>query len=127
MKRSTQQAGRQLFAVAVAQGGYFTAKQAGAAGYGYPHLQYHVSCGNFVRVGHGLYRLPNLPPAEHDDLIRLTLWSRNRADEPQAVVSHESALALYELSELLPTHTHVTVPPSFRKQAPQGCVLHKAI
>jgi hypothetical protein len=72
MKRSARQASRQLFAIAVDQGGYFTAKQARQAGYNYPHLDYHVSCGNYVRVGHGLYRLPDLPPSEHDDLIRLT-------------------------------------------------------
>jgi hypothetical protein len=125
MKRSSRVASRKLFAVAVEQGGYFTAKQAQEAGYHYSHLDYHVACDNFVRVGHGLYRLPTLPPAEHDDLIRWTLWSRNRQDQPQAVVSHESALVLHELSELLPTRTHLTVPPGFRKKAPAGCVLNK--
>jgi predicted transcriptional regulator of viral defense system len=125
MKRSAREVRRQLFSLAVDQGGYFTAKQAQEAGYGYPHLDYHVSCGNFVRVGHGLYRLPDLPPSEHDDLIRLTLWSRNRQDRPQAVVSHESALVLHELSDLLPTKTHLTVPPGFRKKVPAGCVLHR--
>jgi predicted transcriptional regulator of viral defense system len=127
MSRSTREASRRLFSRAREQGGYFTAKQAQEAGYGYPHLDYHVSCGNFVRVGHGLYRLPELPSSEHDDLIRLALWSRDRQDEPQAVVSHESALALHELSDLLPATTHLTVPPGFRKPAPAGCVLHRAL
>src|SRR5262249_26837398 len=68
---------------------------------------------------------PDLPPSEHDDLIRLTWWSRNRQDQPQAVVSHESALVLHELSDLLPTATHLTVRPGFRKKAPPGCILHK--
>jgi predicted transcriptional regulator of viral defense system len=108
------------------QGGYFTAKQAIKAGYDYPHLDYHVSAGNFERVGHGLYRLASLPPGEHDDLVRLTLWSRNRQDELQAVVSHESALVLHDLSELLPAEIHLTVPPKFRKDPPAGCILHKA-
>jgi predicted transcriptional regulator of viral defense system len=115
-----------LFAVAAGQGGYFTAKQAREAGYGYPHLDYHVSCGNFIRVGHGLYRLPEVAPAEQDDLIRLALWSRDRQDEPQAVVSHESALVVHELSELLPAAVWLTVPPGFRKKAPRGCVLRRA-
>jgi predicted transcriptional regulator of viral defense system len=109
------------------QGGYFTAKQAKEVGYDYPHLDYHVSAGNFERVDHGLYRLRSLPPGENDDLIRLALWSRNRQDEPQAVVSHESALALHDLTELLPGESHLTVPPTFRKLPPEGCVLHKAI
>jgi predicted transcriptional regulator of viral defense system len=127
MKRSAREASRQLFAIAVEQGGYFTAKQARQAGYDYPHLDYHVSRGNFVRLGHGLYRLPDLPPAAEDDLIRLALWSRDRQDQPQAVVSHESALVLHELSDLLPARTHLTVPPGFRKPPPKGCVLHKAV
>jgi predicted transcriptional regulator of viral defense system len=117
---------RVLFAVAATQGGYFTAKQAREAGYDYPHLDYHVAAGNFTRVGHGLYRLAALPASEHDDLIRLSLWSRNRADEPQAVASHETALALHELADVLPARLHLTVPPGFRKRAPAGCVLHRA-
>jgi predicted transcriptional regulator of viral defense system len=115
-----------LAEVAYNQGGYFTAKQARIVGYGYKHLDYHETVGNFERVEHGLYRLPTVPPAEHDDLIRLTLWSRNQQDEPQAVISHESALVLHELTELLPSRIHLTVPRLFRKPAPKGCVLHKA-
>jgi len=41
-------------------------------------------------------------------------------------VSHESALVLHDLSELLPAEIHLTVPPKFRKDPPAGCVLHKA-
>ena len=126
MPRSSRETARSLFSKALEQGGYFTAKQAKEAGYDYPHLDYHVSTGNFERVEHGLYRLPSLPPGEHDALVRLTLWSRNRQDEPQAVVSHESALVLHDLSELLPAAIHLTVPPTFRKDPPAGCVLHKA-
>jgi predicted transcriptional regulator of viral defense system len=127
MPRSTREAARSLRATALEQGGYFTAKQAKSSGYGYPHLEYHVSTGAFERVEHGLYRLTDMPVAENDDLIRLSLWSRNRADEPQAIVSHESALVLHELTELLPDEIHLTVPPGFRKVAPQGCVLHKGV
>lgn len=127
MARSAQESARLLAAVANNQGGYFTTKQAIQAGYGYKHLDYHETAGNFVRVEHGLYRLPTVPPAEHDDLIRLSLWSRNQKDEPQAVVSHESALVLHDLTELLPDRIHLTVPRTFRKPAPRGCVLHKAV
>jgi putative AbiEi antitoxin of type IV toxin-antitoxin system len=126
MPHSSRETARRLFSKALEQGGYFTAKQAKKAGYDYPHLDYHVSTGSFERVEHGLYRLRSLPPGEHDNLVRLTLWSRNRRDEPQAVVSYESALVLYDLSELLPAEIHLTVPPKFRKDPPAGCVLHKA-
>lgn len=126
MKRSARQSAQALAAVAHEQGGYFTTKQAIEAGYGYKHLDYHETVGNFTRVEHGLYRLPTVPLAEHDDLIRLTLWSRNQKGIPQAVVSHETALVLHELTDLLPSRTHLTVPRGFRKAAPAGCVLHKA-
>ncbi len=124
--RDTLQARRDLHALAAGQGGYFTAKQARAAGYGYAHLAYHTGAGTFERAGPGLYRLADVPPSEHDDLVRLALWSRDRADAPQAVASHDTALTLHGLGELLPVRTHLTVPPGFRKEAPGAVVLHRA-
>lgn len=124
--RNTQAARRTLHELASQQGGYFTAKQAGSAGYSRQHVDYHVKADNFERVQHGLYRLPEIPVSEHDDLIRLSLWSRGRDDEPQAVISHETALGILELGELLPKKVHLTVPPTFRKPPPRGVVLHRA-
>jgi hypothetical protein len=43
MPRSTRESARLLFAQAIGQGGYFTAKQAHDAGYGYQHLEYQAS------------------------------------------------------------------------------------
>lgn len=123
--RDAQAALKALYAMAVTQGGYFTTKQAGNAGYTKQHIDYHVSVGNFERVKRGLFRLPTIPRDEHDEFIRLSLWSRGRDDAPQAVVSHESALALHELSDMLPGKVHLTVPRSFRKQPPRNCQLHK--
>jgi len=124
--RSTQQARRELADVAASQGGYFTAKQAADAGYGKRHVDYHVKAGNFERIERGLFRLPTISPSERDDLIRLSLWSRGRDDQPQAVVSHQTALAVHDLGDLLPASIHLTVPRTFRKQPPAGCLLHKA-
>jgi predicted transcriptional regulator of viral defense system len=124
--RDPHQSLRALHAIAVGQGGYFTAKQAAEAGYGYTHLTYHLKAGNFERADHGLYRIVTIPPAEHDDLIRLSLWSRNRGDVPQAVISHETALSLHQLSDVLPRRVHLSVPRTFRKEPPSHCVLHRA-
>jgi len=125
--RNPKTALRALYRTATEQGGYFTSKQAANAGYGKRHVAYHLKVGNFERVGHGLYRLPTVPPSDHDDLIRASLWSRGRNDTPQAVVSHHSALALHEMSDLLPGKIHLTVPRSFRKRAPRTCILHHGV
>jgi predicted transcriptional regulator of viral defense system len=124
--RDPKAALRALTEIAASQGGYFTARQAESAGYGPTHLAYHRSAGNIERVGHGLYRMPAMPPADHDDLVRLWLWSRDRHDQPQAVFSHQTALAMHDLAEFIPRTIHLTVPPSFRKRPPVGCVLHKS-
>jgi predicted transcriptional regulator of viral defense system len=124
--RDARIAYRRLVSVAQRQGGYVTAKQARRAGFDYSHLAYHAGAGNLVRAGHGLYRLPELPRSAHDQLVRLVLWSRGRDDRPQAAVSHDTALALHELSDAIPARVHLSVPISFRKRAPRGCVLHRA-
>ena len=46
-----------LFEIAEAQQGYFTAGQAGEAGYARSTHSYHVEAGNWVREHRGVYRL----------------------------------------------------------------------
>ena len=128
VRRSSRKAKEQLHLAARARhGGYFTAKQAAGLGYTYPLLHYHKRVGNIEHVGHGLYRLATVPISEHDDLVRLTLWSRDRSDEPQAVVSHVTALVVHDLTDLLPRSIHLTVPPRFQKKVPLGCKLHREV
>lgn len=126
VRRSSRKAKEQLHLAARARhAGYFTAKQAAGLGYTYPLLHYHTRVGNIEHAGHGLYRLATVPISEHDDLVRLTLWSRDRSDQPQAVVSHVTALVVHDLTDLLPRSVHLTVPPRFQKKVPPGCRLHR--
>ena len=126
MKRDPLENARRLYQVASAQGGYFTAGQALQAGYAYSQQHFHVERGNWIRTDRGLYRLHDYPSSEREDLIRWALWSRNQQDVPQAVVSHDTALTVHEMSDVMPAQVHLTVPPGFRKKAPPGCVLYKA-
>lgn len=112
---------RRLMAVAATQSGYFTAAQALEAGYSYPAQKYNVDRGNWLRVDRGLFRFPEWPVGPHDDLVRWSLWSRGKA-----VVSHETALSVYELGDVNPARIHLTVPSNFRPNAP-GVVLHRAV
>lgn len=121
---SSSERAQRLFELADAQAGYFTAQQALEVGYSYPIQHYHQRVGHWQRAGHGLYRLAAYPITEHEQLAQLTLWSRNRAGEAQAVVSHDTALSLHAVSDLLPEQLHLTVPPGFRKRPPAGVVLH---
>jgi len=119
-KMDSQDARRRLYEFAVSQGGYFTAAQAKAAGYPKQLQHYHARRGNWVREDRGIYRLWEWPGGSYDDLIRWTLWSRG-----VAVVSHESAMAVHEISDLMPARIYMTVPTGFRKTPPPGIVLYR--
>jgi predicted transcriptional regulator of viral defense system len=124
-QRPREQKAERLFEVADRQAGYFTAGQALEAGYDYPLQHYHRERGHWTKVGQGLFRLNRYPEGENEELVRLYLWSRDREGNPQAVVSHETALRLYGLSDLMPGKVHLSVPRGFRKRSPRGVVLHK--
>jgi predicted transcriptional regulator of viral defense system len=126
MQRDPRDNARQLYQIAAAQGGYFTSAQARQAGYAYSQQHFHVSRGNWLKVDRGLFRLRDFPPGEREDLIRWSLRSRNRMGVPQAVVSHDTALTVHALSDVMPDRVHLTVPGGFRKKVLPGCVLHKA-
>ena len=126
MKQDPQENARALYEIAAGQGGYFTAAQARQVGYAYSQQHFHVSRGNWLKIDRGLFRLRDFPPGEREDLIRWSLWSRNQKSVPQAVVSHDTALTVHELSDVMPDRVHLTVPKGFRKSVPPGCVLHKA-
>jgi predicted transcriptional regulator of viral defense system len=116
---------RALLDLAGAQGGYFTAQQARSVGYSYPEQHYHVTHGNWEKCARGVYRLTDYPAAPAGQLIVLSLQSVDRTGVPQAVVSHETALALYELGDANPAHIHLTVPPGIRRRLPSGVILHR--
>lgn len=112
--------------IALDQGGYFTTKQALAAGYTYPEQHQQVRHGKWIREHRGIYRLRDYPAPARPDLILYTLMSTDRSGEPQAIASHETALALHEISDANPERIHFTVPPGFRKKMPKGIMLYKA-
>jgi predicted transcriptional regulator of viral defense system len=56
------------------------------------------------------------------------LWSRNRQEIPEGIYSHETALSLHELSDVMPSKLHMTVPRDFRRNSmiPEVLILHRA-
>jgi hypothetical protein len=57
-----------------------------------------------------------------------SLWSSNRKEEVEGVYSHQTAISLFNLSDLNPAKLHMTVPMSFRRNSeiPGILVLHYA-
>ena len=111
-----------LYEIAAAQDGLFTTRQAAEAGYSSPLLAHHLGAGRMVRVRRGVYRLVHFPAGDHEDLTALWLWS-----EQTGVFSHQTALALHDLSDALPAQVHLTLPTAWRTRRlrkPANVVLH---
>ena len=128
MAQSHREAARRLFEIADQQQGFFTTKQAKAAGFAENTHPYHVQVGNWIREYRGIYRLALFPTVDRPDLVLWALWSRNRDEEVEGVYSHQTALSLYDLSDLNPAKLHMTVPTDFRRNSeiPGILVLHYA-
>lgn len=99
-----------LFEIASEQGGYFTAEQARSCGFSWALLSHHAKAGGFIRVRRRLYRLREYPSSPREHV--LAAWLAVGKD--MAVVSHESALELLGLSDVVPDAVHLTVPRSRR-------------
>lgn len=115
-----------LMKISLEQGGLFTADQAIQCGYDQKNHHYYVKTGQWEKVLRGIYRFK---PIESDlsEYWLWYLWSEGRTKKPQAVFSHETALMLYELSDVNPSKIHITVPKKFRKgsEIPKILFIHK--
>jgi predicted transcriptional regulator of viral defense system len=95
----------QLYEIAESQAGYFTAAQARKVSFSWERLSINVKTGKFLRVAQGVYRLVHFPSSPFEDYF--VMWLKTGAN---AVISHESALAVYDLSDVLPGEIHIIVP-----------------
>ncbi len=113
-----------LFETASAQAGYFTTRQAADAGYSSQLLLKHIRAGRVARTRRGIYRLVHFPAGQHEELVIAWLWSGQGG-----VISHQTALTLHGLSDVLPAHVHLTLPSDWhcrRFRVPADVVLHHA-
>lgn len=107
---------QRLFELAAGQAGYFTAAQARELGYSARSLVHHVAAGHVERMSRGFYRLVGVPAGPYEDIVAAWLKLVPR----HAVVSHETALALYDLAPSRSHETHLTLPREFRPRTPQS-------
>ena len=110
-----------LVDVAVDQHGFVTTDDARTVGVSPAALRAIAHRGDAERISQGLYRLRIVPVGDHDQLMEATLWPRG-----QGVISHDTALGLWELCDVNPAKVHVTVPAAarIRRQAPPAYAVH---
>jgi len=106
----------QLYDLALDQFGYITSIDAKTAGAGRDVLVHMARAGHLERVSHGLYRFTLTPHEPNAHLMEAVLWSRSLG-----VLSHDSALDLWDVSVVSPHHRHLTVPVGtrLRRKTPQ--------
>jgi predicted transcriptional regulator of viral defense system len=113
-----------IYEIAADQSGYVTTAQAGAAGISKDTLGKMAVRGVLERVSWGLYRLVQFPISDEGQYVEATLWPLSI----RGTISHESALALYGLSDVNPAKIHITIPRRSRiqREVPRTMVIHRA-
>jgi predicted transcriptional regulator of viral defense system len=111
---------RQLVAIAADQHGLVTSAGAAVAGVQRVLLVQMARRGVLDKVARGIYSVPELagdPLAQYQEALLLL---------PGAVLSHETAVDLYDLCDVNPRQVHVTVEAGtrIRKMLPGWLVVH---
>jgi predicted transcriptional regulator of viral defense system len=114
----------ELWDVAVDQYGYFTTQDATDLGIDPTTVVKLAHRGQVEHVAHGVYRFPELPVTEYDPYMLAVLWT-GTAD---ACLSHDTALAGYDVCDINPDRIHLTVPKGrrIRRRGGELYVVHHA-
>jgi predicted transcriptional regulator of viral defense system len=107
MKRTARRA---LWEKGLEQYGYVTMNDARDLGLADQNIWDLAARGKLEHVAHGVYRFPELPENAHSPYMLAILWTG--ADE--ACLSHETALANYDVCDINPGRVHLTVPTRYR-------------
>ena len=105
---------QKLFDIASQQCGYFTSFQAERVGFTNSNQVYHVKVGNWLREWRGVFRLARYPIQDDSQYALWGIWSMNRKESIQGIYTHETALSLFELSDLQTPKLHMTFPRGHR-------------
>jgi predicted transcriptional regulator of viral defense system len=88
--------------------GYFTRVDARAAGMSDTVFEAALRDGKLESISVDIYHLVQFPRSDREQHV--ILWLQT---DREGVLSHETALLLHELSDILPQRLHITVPPGF--------------
>jgi predicted transcriptional regulator of viral defense system len=106
-----------VLALASAQDGYITTREAANAGITRRALAGMVERGWLERVARGVYRVVNRGEHREADLLspyrEVVMWAQSHRG-PRVALSHETALAILGITDANPTRIHLTVPQRAR-------------
>ena len=113
-----------VYEVALDQFGYFTMAQARREGVTTQAIFMMAKRGTIERRSHSVYRVTAIPPSPLDHYMEATLWPLRA----HGVISHETALELFEISDVNPVKIHISVPRQYRthRNVPASYALHFA-
>jgi predicted transcriptional regulator of viral defense system len=103
-----------LWDIAREHDGYFSVMEAEQAGVSRIAVAQIARRGRLEHIARGLYRFPQWPHTGREQYHEALLWPSAHRRLPYALVSHDSALELYGLTDLNPAVVHVTIPPGLR-------------
>lgn len=113
-----------LSELAIRQDGYVALSQARRLGYTDELFLALIPDGKVEQVASDVFHLAHFPRSDHEELI--VLWLQT---DREGVISHDTALLLHELSDILPRRRHITVPTGWGpgdRQFGAKVVLHHA-
>ena len=96
-----------LYKIAEDQGGYFSLSQAKAIGIRRNQIYRAVKQSTIERVYRGVYRLVLFPGNQFEEIYAAVVSVGD-----QAVVGYETALYVYDLSDIIPDDIHLIMPRS---------------
>jgi predicted transcriptional regulator of viral defense system len=102
--------------IAMDQHGFVTTAQALGDGITHTELSKLVARDRLDRVAHGVYRVPQVPETDSDQYALAVLWT----GAPEACLSHDTALMAWDITDINPDRTHMTVAKGRRLRRTGG-------
>jgi predicted transcriptional regulator of viral defense system len=102
----------ELAEVAADQHGYFDLADSRAVGYADNTVAQMARRGRIERVSHALYRIAFLPSGRMGPYMAAVMWPVGI----RGVISHNTALDLWDVGDVNPAKIHITVPRAHRPQ-----------
>ncbi len=118
----------ELIGIAEENDGLLTSKQARNAGILDSVLVRLAQRGRLERTARGVYRIAHFPQSKFSQYREALLWAEanHGPEEPHVALSHETAFALYGISDANPQLVHITVPKAarLRRERPKWIAVH---